>query len=113
MCSNYLKYQNPREKYTPAPKGYKPFYISHYGRHGSRYHYSASDYAFFDKLFLSVDSAQALTELGKSVGKRVHQLYVDAHQRAGDLTQTGAKQHMEIAKRMVQSYPDVSKVMLK
>lgn len=22
---------------TPAPKGYKPFYISHYGRHGSRY----------------------------------------------------------------------------
>ena len=23
---------------TAAPKGYKPFYISHYGRHGSRYH---------------------------------------------------------------------------
>ena len=22
---------------TPAPKGYTPFYISHYGRHGSRY----------------------------------------------------------------------------
>ena len=22
---------------TKAPKGYKPFYISHYGRHGSRY----------------------------------------------------------------------------
>ena len=22
---------------TPAPKGYKPFYISHYGRHGARY----------------------------------------------------------------------------
>ena len=21
---------------TPAPAGYKPFYISHYGRHGSR-----------------------------------------------------------------------------
>ena len=21
---------------TPAPKGYTPFYISHYGRHGSR-----------------------------------------------------------------------------
>ncbi|MDY6443534.1 MAG: hypothetical protein SPK76_00720, partial [Bacteroidales bacterium] len=21
---------------TPAPKGYKPVYISHYGRHGSR-----------------------------------------------------------------------------
>lgn len=27
---------------TPAPKGYKPFYVSHYGRHGSRYHYTYS-----------------------------------------------------------------------
>ena len=26
----------------PAPKGYKPFYVSHYGRHGSRYHYTYS-----------------------------------------------------------------------
>ena len=24
------------EVYTPAPKGYKPVYLSHYGRHGSR-----------------------------------------------------------------------------
>lgn len=23
---------------TPAPKGFKPFYVSHYGSHGSRYH---------------------------------------------------------------------------
>ena len=22
---------------TPAPKGFKPFYVSHYGRHGSRH----------------------------------------------------------------------------
>ena len=22
---------------TPAPKGYKAFYVSHYGRHGARY----------------------------------------------------------------------------
>ena len=25
---------------TPAPDGYEPFYVSHYGRHGSRYHTS-------------------------------------------------------------------------
>ena len=25
-------------KDTPAPGGFKPFYISHYGRHGSRSH---------------------------------------------------------------------------
>ena len=30
---------------TPAPDGYKPFYISHYGRHGSRWCYSAAPYS--------------------------------------------------------------------
>ena len=29
---------------TKAPKGYKPFYISHYGRHGSRYYWNAMLY---------------------------------------------------------------------
>ena len=27
---------------TPAPKGYKPFYVSHYGRHGSRHQIGSS-----------------------------------------------------------------------
>ena len=30
---------------TPAPKGYKPFYISHYGRHGSRSNWAGKMYA--------------------------------------------------------------------
>ena len=36
--SNYLDYdrQLPTKQLTPAPKGYKPFYLSHYGRHGSK-----------------------------------------------------------------------------
>ena len=37
--SNYLDYnrQLPTKKLTPAPKGYIPYYMSHYGRHGSRW----------------------------------------------------------------------------
>ena len=31
-------YEYIEKEHAPAPKGYKPFYISHYGRHGSRYH---------------------------------------------------------------------------
>ena len=27
---------------TKAPKGYTPFYISHYARHGSRYYWNTS-----------------------------------------------------------------------
>ena len=37
--SNYLDYdrQLTDKALTPAPKGYEPFYMSHYGRHGSRW----------------------------------------------------------------------------
>ena len=36
--STYFAYPGPVQKaLTPAPAGYEPFYISHYGRHGSRY----------------------------------------------------------------------------
>lgn len=35
-------YDNPAR--TPAPEGYEPFYISHYGRHGSRWLLRASEY---------------------------------------------------------------------
>lgn len=32
--SIYYAYPEPTDSLTPAPEGYKPFYISHYGRHG-------------------------------------------------------------------------------
>ena len=32
--SNYVAYRSPQKQLTAAPKGYKPFYLSHYGRHG-------------------------------------------------------------------------------
>ncbi|MBQ2338279.1 MAG: histidine-type phosphatase, partial [Prevotella sp.] len=35
-ASNYLAYPGPQQRQlTPAPEGYTPCYISHYGRHGS------------------------------------------------------------------------------
>ena len=45
--SNYLDYdrQLPTQALTPAPKGYTPFYMSHYGRHGSRWLISADSYS--------------------------------------------------------------------
>ena len=29
--------QHPLPQLTPAPDGYEPFYLNHYGRHGSRW----------------------------------------------------------------------------
>ena len=107
MGDNHLVYQVPTEKYTPAPKGYKPVYISHYGRHGSRYHWSADDYKYFNDLFKKADSAGVLTDFGKSVADRAYRLYDDAYLRAGDVTQTGRRQHAGIAERMVKNYPEI------
>ena len=43
---NYYSYPVPTKALTPAPEGYAPFYISHYGRHGSRYIIGEHGYTF-------------------------------------------------------------------
>ena len=42
--SNHVAYIAPTKKLTPAPKGYEPFYMDHYGRHGSRWLIDKPDY---------------------------------------------------------------------
>jgi hypothetical protein len=37
MGANYHCYEAPTEPLAAAPEGFEPFYVSHYGRHGSRY----------------------------------------------------------------------------
>ena len=44
-ASNYLAYPGPKQKLTKAPEGYSPYYISHYGRHGSRYLINPAQYS--------------------------------------------------------------------
>ena len=36
---------------SPAPKGYQPFYISHYGRHGARYAWQSDMYERLNDVF--------------------------------------------------------------
>ena len=51
---------------TKAPKGYKPFYISHYARHGSRYYWSSSLYKEIDTLLPVAHNKQWLTDTGEA-----------------------------------------------
>lgn len=104
---NNMVYQPELKPQTAAPKGYKPFYISHYGRHGSRYHYSGFDYSILQRMMKSAYDANALTDAGKDLYDRVNRLCEDGINRAGDLTQTGFNQHQGIAERMVNSFPEV------
>jgi len=109
MGSNYYAYPTPTAKYTKAPAGYKPFYVSHYGRHGSRFHQPADHYHFLHSTLAKADSAGKLTDLGKSLLERAKYLDEYAAPRAGDLTQLGVAQHQGIAKRMVKNFPEVFK----
>ena len=109
MGSNYYAYPTPTVKYTKAPAGYKPFYLSHYGRHGSRFHQPADHYHELYNILARADSLGKLTDLGKDLLKRARFLEEYAAPRAGDLTQLGVQQHQGIAKRMVKNFPEIFK----
>ena len=104
-AGNYANYPLPTGHLTPAPEGYEPFYISHYGRHGSRYMTSDDAYR---RLRNQLDSARTLgilTDYGKDVRSRIKKAAADAKNRGGELTALGARQHKAIAKRMFDNYP--------
>jgi len=94
---------------TKAPKGYKPFYISHYGRHGSRYLIGDRDYKWLVDLFEEAHRAHALTGLGEDTYRRLLKVWEEAEGHGGDLTPLGVRQHRGIAERMYASFPEVFK----
>ena len=109
-ASNYMAYPGPTQrKLTPAPRGYKPFYISHYGRHGSRFHSKPSIYSSPCQTLLKADSLGKLTAIGKDVLRRLCIIRQDAENHWGDLTPLGAQQHQDIARRMYKRFPEVFK----
>lgn len=103
----YLAYPTVETKQTPAPKGYKPFYVCHYGRHGSRYLLSDRDYQWIIQLMEKAETVNGLTPLGQDVLKRLNMVWEEAQGRAGDLTPLGVRQHQGIAERMSNNFPEV------
>ena len=88
----------------PAPAGYQPFYISHYGRHGSRWLTNDKRYVWVNRHFADTKN---LTKLGKSVRKRMDKIWKNAEGNGGKLTPLGARQHRGIARRMYQNFPQL------
>ena len=108
-ASGYKAYPGPQKALTPAPAGYTPYYISHYGRHGSRYLLGARDYDMPYNALKKLADAGMLTEKGLEVLDKVGQIREEARGRDGELTQLGAEQHRGIAKRMYERFPEVFK----
>ena len=94
---------------SPAPKGYKPFYISHYGRHGARYAWQSDMYERLNNVFGAAAEADNLTPLGASFKQRFDSLHPSVRYRVGDLSRKGWQQQQELAARMYANFPQVFK----
>lgn len=90
---------------SAAPKGYEAFYVSHYGRHGSRYAYTPRTYGMIARMLKAEDEKDGLTEFGKQLYARMQAFNETAELRVGDLTPLGWEQHQFIAKTMINSFP--------
>jgi len=109
--SNYLDYDRyPATKpLTPSPKGYEPFYFSHYGRHGSRWLIGKKDYTRVADLLRKADKQGKLTTEGKETLSLIDKFIPCTIKRFGDLTTVGERQHHGIGKRMTQHFPEIFK----
>lgn len=90
---------------TPAPGGYEPVYVSHYGRHGSRYAYTEKAYTVLLGMLRDGAAEGNLTPYGSSLLERLEAFWEKAQYQVGDLTELGWQQHQEIARTMVSSFP--------
>ena len=92
---------------VPAPNGYQPFYISHYGRHGSRYLTHDVKFSMVMSYMEEASKGNLLTEVGKEFYSELKQIYAEQTELEGVLTARGAEEHQGIAERMVRNYPSV------
>ena len=102
-------YEYIETELTPAPKGYKPFYISHYGRHGSRYH---SKESYLTKPIAALEELNdkgILNDKGQELLTALKGLLSESKGMEGMLTTRGAEELYGIGSRMYRNYPEVFK----
>ena len=90
----------------PPPEGYKPFYISHYGRHGSRYQ---RDESRLRACSVMQEAAKAgiLTDPGSNLLWRLDRI-AEVHKGMYEcLAVRGAEEHRRLAQRMHDRFADV------
>ena len=102
-------YQFANPQLTKAPKGYKPFYISHYGRHGSRYYWNAMLYQELANLLTKAHDRGQLTAAGEAFFTKFMAAKEELQTGVSELSELGWNQHQYIARTMYNNFPDVFK----
>ena len=104
---NYVAYRTPAGTLSEAPEGYKVCYMSHYGRHGSRYLIGKRTYERAFEVLSEADAKGMLTPLGCRLMQQLDTIRHDAYGHIEELTLRGAQQHRGIAHRMYQNFPEL------
>ena len=102
-------YEFTTVKLTKAPSGYKPFYISHYARHGSRYYWNGFLYKELDSLLTTAHKKQLLTAEGEAFYQRFDAAKEELTTGVSELSDLGWEQHQRIARIMYNNFPEVFK----
>ena len=108
-AGNFANYPFPEYREVKAPSGYKPFYITHLSRHGSRFDISKGTdvYEDFYRLFSKAEAEGTLTSEGRSFLEDLRPAYEATRGKAGYLTMNGKRDIKRIAENMYIRFPDV------
>ena len=102
-------YEYTNLRLTKAPSGYKPFYISHYGRHGSRYYWNAMLYQELANLLTKAHERGQLTKEGEAFFGKFMAVKDELSTGVSELSELGWEQHQRIARTMYNNFPEVFK----
>ena len=109
MAASYHSYEFADVAWTPPPEGFRPFYVSHYGRHGSR-RINALGGLHGDWLLKLLQDAEKdgnLTPLGRELLADIARFDKASAGFQGELTQRGVDEHRTLARRMAARTPEV------
>ena len=109
-ANNYQAYPDKVLPAMPtAPEGYEPFFINHYGRHGSRWLINEKKYTYPLQMLEMGERNGKLTPRGQEVLNILREVHDASKGRLGELSDIGHEQHQGIARRMYQNFPQVFK----
>lgn len=103
----YYAYPVVKDSLPDIPEGYSPVYISHYGRHGSRWPMKERIYKVSSDFFQQEQLNENLTSEGKRIWRLVSRCAANFQGHKGELTSLGERQHAAIAERLAGRFPSL------
>lgn len=97
---NMHPYRPLGDVFSPAPEGYELFYISHAGRHGSRYFDESSRRKRFMDMFRQYSQEKRFTKEGEMLYKDLQKIIKASEKNVGALSRLGEEELYQMGLRL-------------